>query len=420
VYGQDRSLFQKKDLMFFIKRKSGIPKLFISVGAGFNQIPLISELKKCGYYVIGIDQNCSAAGLLCCDIRIQESIYNYEAIYRKIQELLIDGEIKGVLTRSFGAAVKSTAFISEKVSIPYIDFRTVDNLIDKRKMKHILTHNKIRNPSMITIKDPVQIKNFPCVIKPLKGHAKKGVRYIKNASDARNYFVGLEGNDKEFLAESYIAGDEIIAAGIACKRKFTLVEITDKLVSELPSFVDVQHSAPSKYIHRWNEIAELGQKIVESFGIITSPLFYEIRIDGEGNLFVIEVIPEFGGEFLADHLIPARSGFNFIKNSIQAIAGGTVSAHPKRKYKKAVVVKYITSQKNGILASFSPLPRIIGKNIIYSAIFKDVGAEVRPPETNHDRIGVVIATGTSVEAAAAEAAETIRKYNIKIKEVRKK
>jgi len=170
------------------------------------------ELKKCGYHVIGIDQNCTAAGFFTCDIKIQESIYNYEDIYKKIQEFLLDGEIKGVLTRSYGAAVKSVAFINEKISIPYINFRTIDNLIDKRKMKHVLTQNKIRTPAMILIKGPHQIKFFPCVVKPIRGHAKNGVRYIETFVDAKDYFDEYAGDDKEFLAEKYIVGDEIIAA----------------------------------------------------------------------------------------------------------------------------------------------------------------------------------------------------------------
>ena len=411
---------QKDLLMFFRKHKPGISKLFISVGAGLNQIPLISELKKCGYQVIGIDQNSSAPGLIACDIRIQESIYKYEDIYRKIQEFLLDGEIKGVLTRSFGAAVKSVAFINETLSIPYIHFQTIDNLIDKRKMKHVLTQNKILTPVMIMIKNPHQIKFFPCVVKPAKGHAKKGVRYIETYVDAKDYFEEYEGSEKEFLAERYIVGDEIIAAGIASNGRFTLVEITDKIVSGLPFFVDIQHSSPSKHIHRWDEIESLGQKIIDSFGITTSPLFFEIRIDADDKLFVIEVIPDFGGEYLAEYLIPSRSGFNFFKNSILAIDGKKISVPTKRKYKKAVIVQYITAPKNGILTSFTPLSGRIPKNIIYSALFRDVGSLVHSPETNHDRIGVVIASGKTLEDAQNTASEAIEQYQIKIKEVRKK
>jgi biotin carboxylase len=406
--------------MFFRKHKSRISKLFISVGAGLNQIPLISELKKCGYHVIGVDQNSSAPGLLACDIRIQESIYKYEDIYRKIQEFLLDGEIKGVLTRSFGAAVKSVAFINDKSSIPYIHFQTIDNLIDKRKMKHVLVQNKILTPVMIMIKNPHQIKFFPCVVKPVKGHAKKGVRHIETYVDAKDYFEEYEGSEKEFLAERYIVGDEIIAAGIASNGTFTLIEITDKIMSGLPFFVDVQHSSPSKHIHRWDEIESLGQKIIDSFGIITSPLFFEIRIDAEDKLFVIEVIPDFGGEYLAEYLIPSRSGFNLFKSSILAMDGKKFTVPAKRKYKKAVVVQYITAQKNGTLTSFNPLPGRIPKNIIYSALFKDIGSSVHCPETNHDRIGVVITSGKTLEDAQQAAADTIEKYHITIKEVRKK
>ena len=52
------------------KRKHKL-QLFISIGAGFNQIPLIEEAKRIGFQVIGVDKNDNAEGLVKCDIAIK-------------------------------------------------------------------------------------------------------------------------------------------------------------------------------------------------------------------------------------------------------------------------------------------------------------------------------------------------------------
>ena len=64
---------------------------FVSIGAGINQIPLILEARHAGFQVIGVDMNPSAPGFYHCDLKIQESIQDYENIYIKLRELLIDG-----------------------------------------------------------------------------------------------------------------------------------------------------------------------------------------------------------------------------------------------------------------------------------------------------------------------------------------
>jgi biotin carboxylase len=406
--------------MFFRRRHFKRTKLFVSLGAGFNQIPLIKEAKKAGFNVIGIDKNPSAAGLLDCDLRIQESMYNHEDIYRKIQELLLDGDIKGALTRSYGEAIRSAAHLNESLGVKYIPLSSIDALIDKKKMKTVLEKNDIQTPSAAIITSAGQIKKFPVVLKPVSGHAKHGVAYIEDAKSAREYLENCEKSESGFLCERYIDGDEIIASGIVIDGKFTLIEITDKITTPLPRFVDIQHSAPSKYASKWTEIEELGSNIARAFDISTSPLLFEARIDKDGGIFVIEVIPEFGGEFLADQLIPLHTGYNFILQSILAITGNPALLPIPKKYKGAVVVKYIVANKTGTLTSITPVSRKSSRYPFQSTIFKDVGASVSSPENNHDRIGVIIVKAKSVEEAAAAAEEIEKMYSIKIREKKKK
>jgi biotin carboxylase len=406
--------------MFFRRRRLPLTRLFISVGAGFNQIPLIDEAKRAGFSVIGIDRNPSAAGLLKCDIRIQESIYNHQDIYQKVQELLIDGVVKGALTRSYGEAVRSVAQLNEKIGCPFIPLSSIDSLIDKRKMKQVLAKHKIATPQTYTVTSVQQIKQYPCIIKPVKGHSKEGVRYCASAKDAKQYFSEHTDAIDTYIVQKYIAGDECIAAGMTIDGVFRLIELSDKKITDLPCFVDIQHTSPSVHTDRWVEVETIGQLISDAFKIRTSPLLFEFRIDSSGNLVIIEVIPEFGGEFIADHLIPARSGYNFIGQAIRAITGQDTEKNPKLKHRRSVVVRYITARKEGTLSSFTPLPKKKINNVRYSAIFKDIGAQVKPPQTNHDRLGVIITTGRSLNDALALADEVENMYAIKIREKRKK
>lgn len=393
------------------RRKYQLP-LFISIGAGLNQIPLIEEARRSGFRVIGVDKNADAEGLTRCDIAIQESIEDYRAVYRRLKELQIDGDMRGVLSRSYGPAIKTACFIAQKLKIPMIPFQRIDDFIHKDSMKKVFQHNRIETPDYDTIDetdlDRIGEAFYPLVIKPLIGHAKRDVRLISNKSGLKS-FLSSGGT---YLIERYIEGDEIIAIGITHQRRYHLIGITDKIKTPPPYFVDIMHIFPSRYHHLSEKIVDLGQRITRGFGIITSPLLMEIIVDKEENIHLIEAAPEFGGEYLPDVLIPEATGYNFIREAIQA-ASRRAFHPPQKKLKNAVVVKFITGLSGTLISFNSENPDTI-EETLFSRVFKNIGSEIRKPITNHDRIGVVISRSRTREDAIAAAERAIESLNITI------
>ncbi len=99
------------------KRAKGAPRYLVSIGAGINQIPLIREAKALGFSVIGVDANTAAAGMIHCDLKIQESAEDYDEIYVKLREFIIDGAIAGVLSKSYGPSIRTACYLAEKFDI---------------------------------------------------------------------------------------------------------------------------------------------------------------------------------------------------------------------------------------------------------------------------------------------------------------
>ena len=406
--------------MAWKKTKVPLSNFFVSIGAGLNQIPLITEARKLGFHVIGVDNNITSPGFMKCDLKIQESIDNYNVIYTKLRELLVDGNIHGIMTKSYGDAIKTTSFLTKKFDIPFLPFDKSDNFIHKNKMKSNFSKNKILSPHQFHYNRKnnsynVDMDDFPVIMKPNIGHAKFNVRVLNNLSDLKNQMSNKKSFKEDYILEKYIEGDEIIAIGLVHNSKYYLIDITDKKTSYPPYFVDLLHTSPTKHIDLAKNIHAIGQSVADAFNIFTSPLIMEIVISKDKELFLIEAVPEFGGEFLPDKLVPARTGYNFIRESIKAMTGkGFKPPPPLTKIKNCVAVKYITGEK-GKLVSFNPLESRKTKNILYSRIFKDIGANIIKPVTNLDRIGVVVTTGRTTEQAVDNAEIAAKNFNIRIK-----
>jgi biotin carboxylase len=143
-------------------------------------------------------------------------------------------------------------------------------------------------------------------------------------------------------------------------------------------------------------------------------MLMELMVTPAEDIYVIETAPEFGGEFLSDVLIPARTGYNLIREAINAVMDRNFAPPKKKKSKGAVAVKYITGP-SGTLMSFKP-PRLSKRSgIIFSRIFKDIGSKVDEPVTNHDRLGVIITRGETRDEAIARAEAAERGMEIRIR-----
>lgn len=406
--------------MLHYKSKLKIPQFFVSIGAGTNQVPLITAAKRLGFNVIGVDRNPCAEGAGLCDLKIQESIDNYEEIYQKILAIILFGDIKGVLSRSYGSAVKSACFIANKLNIPLMPYERMDDFISKNRMKSVFETNGLNTPLYIqtdqnNFRKAVSKLSYPCVVKPVTGHAKTGVQRIESKADMQHFLAGNDRKKCPFIIEEFVRGDEIIAVGMIYQHRYNLIGITDKKLTPPPYFVDLEHIYPSRYFDLWDRISAIGQRVADAFDIATSPLIMELIVSEGRELSLIEAAPEFGGEFISDVLIPEGTGYNLIQQSIRAVSGLGFRTPVQKRIKASIAVRYITARP-GTLASWNEKAARRLPGILHVKLFKKAGSATAFPTTNHDRIGVIIARGKTREAAQAAAARAESALNITLNE----
>lgn len=398
--------------MFWKKKKFKTQNFFVSIGAGINQIPLLKEARNMGFKVIGVDINSAAPGFYYCDLKIQESIDDYENIYNKLSEMMFDGNISAIMTKSYGNAMITAAYLCEKFAIPSIPFEESKKFLNKKTTNKIYRKKGIQVPNSLKTNLRNLSRHLPIVAKPQKGHAKTDVKLLNTVEDLNSFLKTHE--KKEFIFEKFVPGDEIICAGLIENRKYHHILMSDKKRTAHPFFVDLMHSTPSKYSHLIDKTIETGQMIAEAFNIQTSPIIMEFIVDADNELHLLEAAPEFGGEFIPDILIPASTGYNHISGTIMAVTGKLPKKFKKNTLPSPVVIKYITGTE-GILSSCNTNSAKLIKNVLFTRIFKDIGSEIKTPEMNHDRIGVIAVKGKTLEQAIATAIEAEEKMDIRIR-----
>lgn len=316
---------------------------FISIGAGKNQCPLIQTAIANGMKIIAVDKNDQAPGFEFASIKIIESVTEFRKIHNTLSSFPLTYSILGIGARSFGPAVYTTAFIAERLGLKYFTGASVKTFQNKLNLKENLYNEGIRVPqsyrwrTKLELKETLSAISYPCIIKPSGQHAKIGIEMLKDQGELNQKLSSIK-DDASWLLEEYIIGDEITVSGFVDNGKFILVAISDKITSSEPPFIELSHRLPSSYNFLSGEIIVICQNIILATGLTYGPIIAEFKIDKQNDIFLIEFMPEIGGEYLAEHLIPVHFSYNYLENLINLLTG--------KEFQRNLMVSKVSDQRN--------------------------------------------------------------------------
>ena len=292
---------------------------FISIGGGENQLPLIRAVKDSGYRLIIADRNPKAPGFKEADIKIMESVTEYRRIYNYILKTLLDAPIVGIGCRSFGRASVSAAYLADKLRLNGNTVNSVKFFQNKFQYKKYLQTKGIPVPEQYSLQDLKKANiSFPAVIKPSQGEAKKGIRLCRTKKELD---AAVSQNSGDMHTETFIEGKEYTVLGFIWKGEFILVSVTDKITDSKPPFIELVHKFPVSDTRHIGEFVFLCQRIAQLAGLQNGPFTAEFKVNSRSEVFLIEAVPEIGGEFLADFLIPSVLKYNYFENYVSLMIG---------------------------------------------------------------------------------------------------
>ncbi|RHX89904.1 ATP-grasp domain-containing protein [Leptospira stimsonii] len=311
---------------------------FLSIGAGINQVPLITSALNLGYTVIAVDQNDRAPGLGLASLRILESVTEYRKILKTASELPLQGKIIGVGTRSYGKATYTTSYIADKMKLRYAPLSAVEICSDKNLLKEAAQRVGILVPESLDLHSGINKTRFPFVLKPSRGNSKEGIHTFFDSEEWEQHLkskkklprpkttarkkAGAHVSEKEdWIAEEYIPGFEITVCGLVQNGEFFPASISHKDVTTFAPYLEIAHTLPFSHPELVGEILLNCRALVTATKMNNCPFVAEFRINPLGEIFLIEAVPEVGGEFLADYLIPNYFGSQYFDNLVRLLVG---------------------------------------------------------------------------------------------------
>lgn len=354
------------------------------IGASYLQLPLVQKAME-----MGIETHCFAweDGAVCKDVA--DNFYPVSILDKeKILEICQEVQINGITTIASDAAVPTVCFVAREMKLIANAYEDALASTDKYLMRKRFLEFSVSSPRFVIANENYSIENFrfPLIVKPTDRSGSRGVKRIENPANLHEAVrrAQKESFTQQAIVEEYISGSEVSVESISWQGTHYILAITDKVTTEEPYFVELEHHQPTLLS------AEIQKKIkVETLKALTAlninygASHAEFKITDKDEVFAIEVGARMGGDFIGSHLVKLSTGYDFLKGVID-ISLGEFEA-PKLHNQQSAGVYFLCKETEHLLPVIQNAEKY--KEIIESEI---TDTELHSIQCSADRSGYFI------------------------------
>lgn len=394
-------------------------KKLMILGASILQLPAIQQAKKMGLHVIAVDMNQDAIGFKEPGIQCEViSTIDIPAVLKCAKDNAIDG----IMTLASDMPMQTVAVVAEKLGLVGVSKETALKATNKAFMRDALQgcnvpipvyHRVSDYPEFVKAVDNIMNNGYKCIVKPADNSGSRGVDLLKsqtpdNLQKAYDYskFFSRTG---ELVVEEYMEGPEVSVETLSINGNCHVIQITDKITTGAPYFVEMGHSQPSMLSEKIKEeIAEVAKAANKALGIMDGPSHTEIKVTKDGPK-IVELGARLGGDNITTHLVPLSTGVNMVECCIRIALGEVPNI--TAKYNKAAAIRYFKTSCGTVKNIIGIHDAELVPDVKQVSIVHGIGEELKEIKSSTDRAGFVISQAASVDEAIRECEVAIGKVN---------
>lgn len=311
------------------------------------------------------------------------------------------------------------SLLAEKLDLRFLNPATTRLMRDKVSVRQTLARKGIRQPKFALAESADQVHaavlqiGFPVLVKPADGYGSQNVNVVESKEELErllelldgltahpiDYGLGVQANNR-YSVEQYIRGSMIGCDVFSNTQERVLLGINDKLMFPPPSFAIRGSCFPSAR-YDTTAIKDYAFQILDAVNFDFGAAHIEMIVADDGP-YLVEVNPR-----LVSAQIPYQMGYALQRSInldlIDLHLGASLAELRDIQPRAFSAIRWMTAARAGTLSSID-LPQRTGDEICRVVLFKKPGDLVKPPLSNGDRIGYVIATGAT-QLLAEQAAD---------------
>ncbi len=312
------------------------------------------------------------------------SVVEKENILKICREI----QINGITTIATDLPVPTISYVAEQLGLTANSFESSLICTNKWMMRRALQESGTRVPLFFHSdnfsQNSIEKLKFPLIVKPTDRSGSRGVSKIDSEEDfalALNYAIE-NSIEKKAIIEEFIHGSEVSVETISWKGDHYVIAVTDKVTTGAPFFVEIAHHQPSQISDTLLvEIKKVTFNALNILGVKFGASHTELKIDSNGDIYVIEVGGRMGGDFIGSHLVNLSTGYDYVKGCIEVALGEFTP--PKIEKSQFSGVFFLCDETRQLLPFFE-------KENHFDYIKESQSCDLRKVTNSNDRSGYLI------------------------------
>ena len=333
------------------------------IGVNEPLIPFYRQAKALGYYIVGIAW---AEGAVCkeyCDKFYPISFTDKDEVLRVCKEEKVDG----ITSFSLESALPTVVYVAQKLGLVSNSQESIKLTQSKYAQRQALEKAGIPVPKYYLIESMADLDKvdcrFPVIVKPVDSGGSQGICKIEDKAkleEAYNYAISFSRTAKAII-EEYIDGREFSVEFISHQGKHYFLQITDKVTSGAPRFVEMQHHQPADIPSSvWDRIKAMVADALTALKIENSASHTEIKWNSNDELYIIETGARMGGDYISSDLVRLSTGYDFVEGTIKLAVGKfETPTFPKQMHSGVYFYSKLAPEIGDIIKNHEKWPDIV-------------------------------------------------------------
>lgn len=294
------------------------------IGANAPLIPFYKHARELDIYIIGIAWEEGAVCRKYCDKFYPVSFADKEVVL----EICRNENIDGITSFSLESALPTVIYVATHMGLVSNDIECLNLTLNKYTMRSAFKEAGIPVPRYFLIKSVHELElidiRYPAIIKPVDSGGSQGVNKVNNLQELKDAYAYAEDHSRTqtVIVEEFIDGREFSVEYLTCNGIHYNIQITDKVTSGPPHFVEMQHHQPADIsVDIAIRIRNMVESALSLLKISNSPSHTEIKLNSRGELYIIEIGPRLGGDYITSDLVRLSTGYDMVHGSIDLALG---------------------------------------------------------------------------------------------------
>jgi biotin carboxylase len=326
--------------------------------------------------------------------------------------------VDGVMTLATDMPMRTVAAIAKECGLVGISEDTAIKATDKSMMRAALKDAGVPIPVFYRVENREAFLRAAAqmtgafMVKPADSSGSRGVLKVKAKADAEEAYLYSRKFSRNgvVVVEECMAGPEVSVETLAFNGEIHVIQITDKMTTGAPHFVEMGHTQPTRLACA-EEIRKVAVAANRAVGIENGPSHTEIIVTKEGPKLV-EIGARLGGDCITTHLVPLSTGVDMVEACIRMALGERPDIAAKTNCGSAI--RYF-HQHAGIVQSIENLQeaeRMPG--IQQVSVVHGVGERITDIVDSGSRMGFVIAQGVDADDAARKCEDALHTIRVRV------